>query len=100
MGAVADQVPGDMGILLAFMSIWNMIGAIVLIPALSHFLLPFGSQERVRRRSKHGSAAHSDEDDRLARADYGRHSARALSVASDAASTQNDPALVEVNDRV
>ena len=29
-----------MGILLAFMFIWNMIGAVVLIPALSHFLLP------------------------------------------------------------
>ena len=30
----------DMGILLTFMFIWNMIGALVLIPALSHFLLP------------------------------------------------------------
>ncbi len=30
----------DMGILLAFMFVWNMIGAVVLIPALSHFLLP------------------------------------------------------------
>jgi predicted RND superfamily exporter protein len=30
----------DMGILLAFMFIWNMIGAVVLIPALSYFLLP------------------------------------------------------------
>jgi predicted RND superfamily exporter protein len=29
----------DMGILLAFMFLWNMIGALVLIPALSHFLL-------------------------------------------------------------
>ena len=29
----------DMGILLAFMFIWNMIGAVVLIPALSYFLL-------------------------------------------------------------
>ncbi|MGI9133486.1 MAG: efflux RND transporter permease subunit [Rhodoferax sp.] len=29
----------DMGILLAFMFIWNMVGALVLIPALSHFLL-------------------------------------------------------------
>jgi predicted RND superfamily exporter protein len=33
----------DMGILLAFMFIWNMIGAVVLIPALSHFLLPSGA---------------------------------------------------------
>lgn len=30
----------DMGILLTFMFIWNMIGALILIPALSHFLLP------------------------------------------------------------
>jgi hypothetical protein len=30
----------DMGILLAFMFLWNMIGAVLLIPALSHFLLP------------------------------------------------------------
>jgi predicted RND superfamily exporter protein len=29
----------DMGILLTFMFLWNMIGALVLIPALSHFLL-------------------------------------------------------------
>lgn len=30
----------DMGILLTFMFIWNMLGALVLIPALSCFLLP------------------------------------------------------------
>src|SRR4029453_4987497 len=30
----------DMGLLLTFMFLWNMIGALVLIPALSHFLLP------------------------------------------------------------
>jgi predicted RND superfamily exporter protein len=30
----------DMGILLTFMFLWNMLGALVLIPALSHFLLP------------------------------------------------------------
>lgn len=29
----------DMGILLTFMFMWNMIGALILIPALSHFLL-------------------------------------------------------------
>ncbi|MDD2735509.1 MAG: MMPL family transporter [Desulfuromonadaceae bacterium] len=29
----------DMGILLTFMFIWNMFGALILIPALSHFLL-------------------------------------------------------------
>jgi predicted RND superfamily exporter protein len=33
----------DMGILLTFMFIWNMIGALVLIPALSYFLLPTSS---------------------------------------------------------
>ena len=29
----------DMGLLLAFMFIWNMVGALVLLPALAHFLL-------------------------------------------------------------
>ncbi|MBD7977990.1 MULTISPECIES: MMPL family transporter [Pseudomonas] len=29
----------DMGILLAFMFLWNMLGALILVPALSHFLL-------------------------------------------------------------
>ncbi|WP_448679189.1 efflux RND transporter permease subunit [Pseudomonas nicosulfuronedens] len=29
----------DMGVLLTFMFLWNMLGALVLIPALSHFLL-------------------------------------------------------------
>jgi hypothetical protein len=28
-----------MGILLAFMFVWNMVGALVLLPALAHFLL-------------------------------------------------------------
>ena len=36
----------DMGILLAFMFLWNMVGAVVLIPALSHFLLPSGIRAR------------------------------------------------------
>jgi predicted RND superfamily exporter protein len=30
----------DMGLLLAFMFLWNMLGALVLIPALARFLLP------------------------------------------------------------
>jgi len=30
----------DMGILLAFMFVWNMVGTVILIPALSRFLLP------------------------------------------------------------
>jgi len=29
----------DMGILLAFMFLWNMLGALVLLPALAHFML-------------------------------------------------------------
>jgi predicted RND superfamily exporter protein len=29
----------DMGILLTFMFLWNMVGALVLLPALGHFLL-------------------------------------------------------------
>ena len=29
----------DMGVLLAFMFIWNMIGALVLLPALAYYLL-------------------------------------------------------------
>ncbi|OGB50810.1 MAG: RND transporter [Burkholderiales bacterium RIFOXYD12_FULL_59_19] len=36
----------DMGILLAFMFVWNMVGALVLLPALAHFLL------RPHRRSR------------------------------------------------
>ena len=30
----------DMGILLTFMFLWNMVGAICLLPAIAHFLLP------------------------------------------------------------
>jgi predicted RND superfamily exporter protein len=30
----------DMGILLAFMFLWNMLGALLLLPALAYFLLP------------------------------------------------------------
>ena len=61
----------DMGILLAFMFIWNMIGAIVLIPALSHFLSPSGSRAPLHRPSKQGASPRT-EDDHLTRADY-RH---------------------------
>jgi len=38
----------DMGILLTFMFVWNMLGALILIPALSYFLLPTSI---VRRRN-------------------------------------------------
>jgi len=37
----------DMGILLTFMFLWNMIGALVLIPALSHFLLKTPDQAKA-----------------------------------------------------
>jgi predicted RND superfamily exporter protein len=37
----------DMGVLLAFMFVWNMIGAVVLIPALSYYLLPSGRTRPV-----------------------------------------------------
>jgi len=37
----------DMGILLTFMFVWNMVGALVLIPALSHFLLPTSALYRA-----------------------------------------------------
>jgi predicted RND superfamily exporter protein len=32
----------DMGVLLAFMFLWNMLGALILLPALSYFLFPKG----------------------------------------------------------
>jgi len=38
----------DMGILLAFMFLWNMLGALILIPALSRFLLPTSSVHKPR----------------------------------------------------
>jgi predicted RND superfamily exporter protein len=37
----------DMGILLAFMFVWNMLGALILLPALAHFLLRPSSRARV-----------------------------------------------------
>ncbi|MEY8200803.1 MAG: MMPL family transporter [Colwellia sp.] len=39
------QFQADMGILLTFMFLWNMIGAVTLIPALAYFLLPKQSEE-------------------------------------------------------
>ncbi len=38
----------DMGILLAFMFLWNMLGALILIPALSYFLLPTSKVRSAR----------------------------------------------------
>ncbi|MCK6401337.1 MAG: MMPL family transporter [Sphaerotilus natans subsp. sulfidivorans] len=55
----------DMGLMLAFMFLWNMLGAMVLLPALSHFLLvrhvPEGAensaafQARLRTPGRHGA---------------------------------------------
>jgi uncharacterized protein len=36
----------DMGLLLAFMFLWNMLGALVLVPALGHFLLKRAAAHR------------------------------------------------------
>jgi predicted RND superfamily exporter protein len=43
----------DMGLLLAFMFLWNMLGALVLLPSLAYFLLPprLFKQEDVAPRS-------------------------------------------------
>jgi predicted RND superfamily exporter protein len=43
----------DIGILLTLMFLWNMIGALALISALSHFLLP----DRKRGHATTGDAA-------------------------------------------
>jgi hypothetical protein len=37
----------DMGLLLAFMFLWNMLGALILLPALAHFLLKPGRRSAV-----------------------------------------------------
>ena len=42
----------DMGILLTFMFVWNMLGALILIPALSHFLLRGESKVRAPLQKK------------------------------------------------
>jgi predicted RND superfamily exporter protein len=39
----------DMGILLAFMFLWNMLGAMILLPALAHFLLHPSKKTRLAR---------------------------------------------------
>jgi predicted RND superfamily exporter protein len=43
----------DMGILLAFMFLWNMLGAIILLPALAYYLLPVTA---VAGRKEHAPA--------------------------------------------
>jgi predicted RND superfamily exporter protein len=51
----------DMGLLLAFMFIWNMVGALVLLPALAVFLLP------VTARSKSAGASSPEMGERAGR---------------------------------
>jgi uncharacterized protein len=46
----------DMGILLTFMFLWNMLGALVLIPSLSHFLL---SGVGKHARATHAAQTHA-----------------------------------------
>ena len=47
----------DMGILLAFMFAWNMVGALVLLPALGVFLLRGPAREpSLHRKTNHGPA--------------------------------------------
>jgi predicted RND superfamily exporter protein len=38
----------DMGLLLAFMFLWNMLGALILLPALAYWLLPAGRKAEVQ----------------------------------------------------
>ena len=65
----------DMGILLTFMFIWNMLGALVLIPALSHFLLAWPGPPRrcslwrqARRRARMDLSARAAPLHRVGRA--------------------------------
>jgi predicted RND superfamily exporter protein len=47
----------DMGILLAFMFVWNMLGALILLPALGHFLLkPAASAQEAASRMPQATA--------------------------------------------
>ncbi len=47
----------DMGILLTFMFLWNMVGALILVPALSYFLL----RDVATRSSRKSASAGSDD---------------------------------------
>jgi predicted RND superfamily exporter protein len=38
----------DMGVLLAFMFVWNMLGTLILVPAFAHFLLRVPRAQKVR----------------------------------------------------
>ncbi|MDD2054449.1 MMPL family transporter [Pseudomonas putida] len=47
----------DMGILLAFMFVWNMVGALILLPALAYFLLPSRPRETAEVPADEASGA-------------------------------------------
>jgi hypothetical protein len=50
-----------MGILLTFMFLWNMLGALILIPALSYFLLRHPvAQAHVAQTDKTGTSQRQD----------------------------------------
>ena len=44
----------DMGLLLAFMFLWNMLGALILLPALAHFLLRPAKAAEVSTKESRG----------------------------------------------
>jgi predicted RND superfamily exporter protein len=46
----------DMGVLLAFMFLWNMLGALILLPALGFFLLVGGGKSAFATRSARSEA--------------------------------------------
>lgn len=59
----------DMGILLTFMFVWNMLGALILIPALSHFLLRGESRPQLAAGHGIGTAASETKAEAVERRD-------------------------------
>ena len=57
----------DMGILLTFMFLWNMFGALILIPSLSHFLLRNVGADVVLRPQEQPAGQEMDGGEELAR---------------------------------
>ncbi|WP_223514731.1 efflux RND transporter permease subunit [Pseudomonas sp. GL-R-26] len=51
----------DMGVLLAFMFVWNMVGALLLLPALAYFLLPSTSRNDASGRKVANPVALSEQ---------------------------------------
>ncbi|WP_428422530.1 efflux RND transporter permease subunit [Methylibium sp.] len=50
----------DMGILLAFMFLWNMLGALILLPALAHFLLKAQGAGTAQPAARHQASVTSE----------------------------------------